>query len=84
MNSARYKLHDALVVLPNGKVVVAGGAQFVDVYDPVTGTFSTAVGSLDVARYFATATLLQNGKVLIVGGYRMGIVSTAGAWIYQS
>lgn len=84
MISARYKLHNALVVLPNGKVVVAGGAQSVEVYDPVTGTFSTAVGSLDEARYFSTATLLQNGKVLIVGGYRMGIVSTAAAWIYQS
>jgi len=28
--------------------------------------------------------LLQDGKVLIVGGYRMGIVSTSEAWIYQS
>ena len=84
MNSARYKLHNALVVLPSGKVVVAGGAQSVEIYDPVAGTFSTAVGSIDAARYFATATLLQNGKVLIVGGYRMGIVSTSEAWIYQS
>ena len=84
MNSARYKLHDALAVLTSGKVVVAGGAQSVEIYDPVTGTFSTAVGSLDEARYFATATLLQNGKVLIVGGYRTGIVSTSQAWIYQS
>lgn len=43
-----------------------------------------AAGNIDDARYFATATLLPNGKVLIVGGYRMGIVSTSSAWIYQS
>jgi hypothetical protein len=84
MSLSRFKLQDATVVLLNGKVLIAGGGQSAEVYDPATGTFSIASGSLDTAWFFATATLLQNGKVLIVGGYRRGIVSTAGAWIYQS
>ena len=83
LSSTRYKLHDALAVLPNGKVLVAGGAQFVEVYDPSTDTFSTAAGSIDEARYFATATLLSNGRVLIAGGYKSGVLSTASAWIFQ-
>jgi hypothetical protein len=70
--------------LPNGKVLIAGGGERAEVFDPATGTFSIASGSLDEAWFFATATLLQSGKVLIVGGYHRGVVCTAGAWIYQS
>jgi uncharacterized repeat protein (TIGR01451 family) len=61
-------------LLPNGKVLVAGGGDAngflvttAELYDPATGTFS-ATGSLLNGREFAKATLLQNGKVLIVGG----------------
>lgn len=71
MNSAHFKHLGTLVVLPNGKVLIAGGAQSVEVYHPVTGTFTTAASSLDEARYFATATLFKNGKVLITGGYKI-------------
>jgi hypothetical protein len=84
MKLARFKLQNATVLLPNGKVLIAGGAQSAEVYDPAKGEFSVASGSLDAAWFFATATLLQSGKVLIVGGYRRGVVSTAGAWIYES
>ena len=84
MSMARFKHANTTVVLPNGKVLIAGGGERAEVFDPATSTFSTASGSLDEAWFFATATLLQSGRVLIVGGYRRGTVCTAGAWIYQS
>jgi hypothetical protein len=63
-------------LLMNGKVLVAGGGDQVgggkgsasaELYDPSTGAF-TQTGSMAVARFWHTATLLQNGKVLILGG----------------
>jgi uncharacterized repeat protein (TIGR01451 family) len=65
-------------LLPNGKVLIAGGehaaysaTNAAELYDPATGTFS-ATGSLAVARYSATATLLREGKVLVAGGVTGG------------
>jgi hypothetical protein len=84
MSVARFKHADTAVVLPNGKVLIAGGGERAEVFDPATSTFNIVSGSLDEAWFFATATLLQSGKVLIVGGYRRGVACTAGAWIYQS
>jgi hypothetical protein len=72
-------------LLPNGKVLVAGGATgrtvsfpevvgSADLYDPITGKF-TATGALADARSDATATLLRDGRVLIAGGYGCGNVA---------
>ena len=60
-------------MLPNGKVLVAGGVNFnnplasAELYDPASGTWA-ATGSLATARAAHTATLLPNGKVLVAGG----------------
>jgi hypothetical protein len=74
MGTAR-TAHTAML-LPNGKVLIAGGMDSslnisfssAELYDPVTGTFSPT-GSMGTARVFHTATLLSSGKVLIAGGY---------------
>jgi N-acetylneuraminic acid mutarotase len=65
--------HHTATLLPNGKVLVAGGNQFVtdlvsaELYDPADGTW-TPTGSLKTKRRSHTATLLPNGKVLVAGG----------------
>jgi hypothetical protein len=74
--------------LKDGRVLVAGGAADVEVYDGGTGKFARA-GSVEEAHFFAEATLLDDGRVLITGGYDLphgrpnGPLSSEGAWIYQ-
>lgn len=84
MNASRYKLQGTAVLLPNGKVLVAGGANRAEVFDPKTNSFSLTEGDLGTTRLFATATLLGNGTVLITGGYRDGRNISDGAWIYRT
>ena len=66
-------------LLPNGKVLVTGRGRISDatynrrsnaiaeLYDPDTNTFSPA-GMMIVDRQWHTATLLNDGRVMIVGG----------------
>ena len=80
MGTARHA-HTA-TLLPNGKVLVAGGqgsSGFVssaELYDPATGTW-TVTGALGNARMGHTATLLANGKVLVAGGGGGGYLASA-------
>jgi hypothetical protein len=71
-------------LLPNGKVLVAGGNDqnnnyftSAELYDPASGTWSAA-GSLNTRRGSHTATLLSNGKVLVAAGYNnTGVIAGA-------
>jgi multimeric flavodoxin WrbA len=76
LNTAR-ELHTATMIqgaMINGMVLIAGGQgsggalASAELYNPTTGTFA-ATGSLNTARLYHTATLLNNGTVLIAGGY---------------
>jgi hypothetical protein len=84
LNLARYKLQGTSVPLKYGKVLFAGGADRAEIFDPAGNTFSLVPGSLGTNRFFATATLLQNGHVLIAGGYDDSNAASARAWEYQS
>ncbi|MCP3137432.1 hypothetical protein LXT23_08800 [Pyxidicoccus sp. QH1ED-7-1] len=67
------KYHAGVVLLPSGKVLVAGGynssgyLSSSSVYDPATGTW-TAAAPMPAPRQVLTATLLTSGKVLVAGG----------------
>ena len=71
LGTGRYS-HTA-TLLPNGKVLVAGGIDdnstalaSAEIYDPASGTWSPT-GDLTIVRASHTATLLPNGKVLVAG-----------------
>ncbi len=68
-------------LLPNGEILIAGGSSdgtpanalnTAELYNPVAGTFTVAgsgsSSEMTAARFEHTATLLQNGQVLIAGG----------------
>ena len=57
--------------LPDGKVLVVGGSNLrtSEIYDPATGTFSSAgIGLMAAPRTFAVAVTLKDGRVLVAGG----------------
>jgi uncharacterized protein YjdB len=75
MNSARYE-HTA-TLLNNGTVLITGGEPLglsisvqktAEIYDPATGSFTLLTQTMTVGRENHSATLLNNGMVLIAGG----------------
>ncbi|CAF4785166.1 unnamed protein product, partial [Rotaria sp. Silwood2] len=87
MNNERC-LHTASVLI-SGKVLVAGGYGYdgysdwgpwnsSELYDPATGMW-TRTGNMTLGRYYHTASILANGKVLVVGGYRSDEYSYLGS-----
>src|ERR1035437_6505929 len=72
-------------LLADGRVLVAGGARCpqvndgstcvglasAEIYNPRTARFAKT-GSMVTARFYQTATLLKDGRVLIAGGTATG------------
>ncbi len=80
-----------ITMLRDGRVLLTGGVQnagyrsqlaSAEIYDPSTGAFS-ATGSMLTPREGHTATMLRDGRVLVVGGSPNGIQTTGSAEIYD-
>ena len=78
-------------LLSNGKVLVTGGYQTsapttsfttAELYDPTTGVF-TSTGNMNYARQLHNATMLNDGTVLIAGGYDSQSLKVSVAEIYN-
>ena len=89
------RLGATATLLADGKVLIAGGLGLTagsdghlirlnsaEIFDPATGTF-TATGSMIQARRLHTATLLEDGRVLVAGGYFDAICTTASAELFD-
>jgi len=61
-----YGSHTA-TLLPDGRVLIAGGVADPAIYDPAGDTWQPA-GKLAIPRGEAQAALLQEGRVLLIGG----------------
>jgi hypothetical protein len=90
MASPRYA--HAAVVLPDGRVLVAGGwartandepsQASAEIYDPVTGQWSGA-GAMSVGRARLRMAVLPDGRVLAVGGLDPQLKTLASSDIYD-
>jgi hypothetical protein len=87
-NMADARFEHTATLLPDGKVLVAGGGSgssplaTAELYDPASRTFSS-VGAMKVARRGHTATLLVDGRVLIAGGFSASGAPLASAEIFD-
>jgi hypothetical protein len=66
-------------ILPGNLILPSSSAEL---YDPITKTFG-ATGAMSTNRYAHTATLLEDGTVLIAGGFTAGNLVTSSTEIYH-
>ena len=73
------RFHHVATTLADGRIFLSGGLQIAgstgfgaspntEVYDPATGTFIAGPRMVEMGRWLHTATLLADGRVLLVGG----------------
>jgi hypothetical protein len=93
MSVARTR-HNA-TLLNDGRVLITGGLNYygnpntaymtgvvAEIYDPATGSW-TNTGSMAVGRYWSSATLLNDDRVLVVGGTDLMDTPIGAAEIYN-
>ena len=88
MNAARFKVEGGAVLLKNGKVFIGGGGEIAEIFDPNTDTFTKTAGAFGTPLHYASVTLLDGERALVVGGYdngtrETGPISTNQAWIFK-
>jgi Galactose oxidase, central domain/Kelch motif len=90
-NMAQGRLFPSASLLPDGRVLVAGGCTFdlcsnpfssAELFEPSSSTWSPA-GDLSVARFLHSATVLADGRVLVAGGLAAPDTALASAELFD-
>lgn len=80
----RYKIPNALVALPAGGALLAGGGDDALIIDLRAGRVYEVEGAITGAQSFSSATPLPDGRVLVAGGYDAELTVTSGAWLIEA
>jgi len=80
MAHARYKHNGTSLRLGNGTVLIVGGAQEPEAFDPRTNSFAVMRSSVPMPGSFSAAAPLGPSEVLVTGGYGQGSNPTNRAW----
>ncbi len=83
MQLPRYKHAGTAITLPDGRILIAGGAAQPEVYQPDTGRFHLMRTTAELRGQFSATARLPDGRVLITGGYGQRGGPTAQAWVFQ-
>lgn len=78
----RFKLPDGVALLRDGTVLVGSGNVLVERYNTANQRFMPST-RLDTTYYYTVLTLLQDGRVLLTGGYDDAIQPTSKAWMFS-
>jgi hypothetical protein len=82
----------AAAVLPDGRVLIAGGEgeddvplSSAEIYDPAANFFfDVGVPHMNVARFLPAAAPMSGGRVLVAGGQTPAATATASAEVYMT
>jgi hypothetical protein len=85
MKLPRFKLLNGVARLKDGRILVAGGADQPELFDPSANSFTLVTGPQLDGYLYSSVTSLPDGKVLLVNGY--GAHPTSGAvrhtWMWE-
>lgn len=77
----RYKHAGSSLLLQDGRVLIAGGADRAEIYDPRSDVFALVDGQDRLPGLFSAAALLPSGRALVTGGYGPGRDPQPLAWV---
>jgi hypothetical protein len=82
LNFPRFKHTETSILMSDDNVLIGGGSDKAEIYKFRTGDFTPLQGDMGATRLFSCATLLDNGEVLITGGYDENIRAISGASLF--